>query len=69
MTKVNAAGSALVYSTFVGVAGTTGLGYSIAVDSAGNAYLSGTTLSASFPTVNAPQPQYGGGPTTPSSAS
>src|SRR5207248_6535448 len=40
VTKVNAAGSALVYSTFVGVAGTTGLGYSIAVDSAGNAYLS-----------------------------
>jgi hypothetical protein len=59
VTRVNAAGSALVYSTFVGVAGTTGLGYSIAVDGAGSAYVSGTTLSASFPTVNAPQPQYG----------
>jgi N-acetylneuraminic acid mutarotase len=61
VTKLNAAGSALVYSTFVGVAGTTGLGYSIAVDGAGSAYVSGTTLSAGFPTVNAPQPQYGGG--------
>jgi len=54
VTKINADGSALVYSTYLG-------GYSydygsgIAVDAAGNAYVSGTTCSTDFPTVNAIQ--------------
>ena len=40
MTKLNPAGAALVYSTFLGGTGTdTGLG--IAVDGAGSAYVTG----------------------------
>jgi hypothetical protein len=52
--KVNAVGSALVYSTYLG--GSTvnyGYGFGIAVDSSGNAYVTGLTQSTDFPTVNA----------------
>jgi hypothetical protein len=57
--KINPAGSALVYSTYLG--GSDGdYGYSIAVDSAGNAYITGQTQSRNFPTANALQPDYGG---------
>lgn len=60
VTKINAAGSALVYSTYLG--GTRDEdGRSIAVDSAGNAYVTGSTDSTNFPTVNAFQSTYGGG--------
>jgi hypothetical protein len=55
VSKFNAAGSALVYSTYWGE----GLG--IAVDTAGNAYVTGITSSANFPIVNAIQPVLGGG--------
>ncbi len=49
--KLNAAGSALLYSTFLG--GSSGdRGYGIAADSSGNAYVTGTTTSTNFPTVN-----------------
>lgn len=55
VTKLNATGSALVYSTFLG--GTSlydpysaNRGYAIAVDSSGNAYVTGVTESTSFPT-------------------
>jgi len=59
VTKINAAGSALVYSTYLG--GSSGDdGFGIAVDSAGNAYITGQTASTNFPTVNAIQPTYGG---------
>ena len=51
MTKVNAAGTALVYSSYVGSSGSD-LGFGIAVDSSGNAYLTGLTLSSDFPRVN-----------------
>ncbi len=48
VTKINAAGTALAYSTFYGGAGED-RAYSIDVDSAGNAYVTGaTTSSASF---------------------
>jgi hypothetical protein len=58
--KLNATGSALVYSTYLGGSGSDwGLG--IAVDSSGNAYVTGYTESANFPTVNPLQPAYGGG--------
>ncbi len=60
--KLDAAGRSLVYSTFLGGAGSD-LGVGIAVDAAGNAYLTGFTGSSSFPGVGAGsiQPFYGGG--------
>jgi hypothetical protein len=59
VTKFNASGTALVYSTYMG--GSVGdTGYSIAVDSAGNAYVTGSTASPDFPTVNAVQPTLAG---------
>src|SRR6202042_2591931 len=52
LTKVNAAGSALVYSTYL--AATTG--YGIAVDASGNPYVAGTNTNSQFPLMNAIQP-------------
>ena len=59
VTKVNAAGSALVYSTYLGGSGTDGAN-GIAVDSAGNAYVTGDTFSTNFPTANALQSELDG---------
>jgi hypothetical protein len=51
VTRLNPAGTALVYSTLIGgSAGDTG--YGIAVDNSGSAYITGRTTSANFPTVN-----------------
>jgi len=50
VTKLNSSGSALVYSTFLGGSGNEE-GNSIAIDSAGNAYVSGKTESSNFPTT------------------
>src|SRR6185369_8910184 len=55
ITKLNASGSALVYSTFLGADGFD-VGRAIAVDASGNAYVTGSTNSQSFPVVNAFQP-------------
>src|SRR5262249_8511532 len=63
VTKLNDTGSALVYSTYIGGAGQDS-GNSIAVDSAGNAYVTGDTSSANFPTQNAFQSKAGGDATT-----
>jgi uncharacterized protein (TIGR03437 family) len=52
--KINPAGSALVYSTYLGGSVVDHL-YAIAVDSSGNAYVTGSTNSKDFPTVNALQ--------------
>ena len=62
VTKINAAGTAIVYSTFLGGSGGD-VGFGIAVDGAGNAYVTGTAGSASFPGVSGSsiQPTYGGG--------
>src|SRR5713101_5215748 len=49
--KLNAAGSALVYSTYVGGSGEDS-GNGIAVDSAGNTYVTGLTRSTNFPTAS-----------------
>jgi Big-like domain-containing protein/beta-propeller repeat-containing protein len=51
VTKINADGSALVYSTYLG-GSSDEVGQSIAVDSAGSAYVTGYTGSPDFPTVN-----------------
>jgi hypothetical protein len=59
VTKLNAAGNALVYSTFLGTSSSGALGNGIAVDSNGNAYVTGLTGDG-FPTANASQPQIGG---------
>ncbi len=63
VTKFNPAGSALVYSTYVGGSGG-GFegqgGTGIAVDRGGKAYVIGYTSSAHFPTVNPLQPNLGG---------
>jgi uncharacterized repeat protein (TIGR01451 family) len=58
VTKLNAAGTALVYSTYLGGSGTD-LAQDIAVDGAGNAYVIGTTDSSNFPTANALQASKG----------
>ncbi len=50
VTKINPAGSALVYSTYLGGSGNDA-GSGIAVDSSGNAYVTGGTGSSNFPTT------------------
>lgn len=59
ITKVNAAGNSLVYSTYVGGAGVTE-GRAIAVDAAGHVYVCGATDAVDFPTRNAYQPALSG---------
>ncbi len=62
VTKMNAAGTAPVYSTYLGGSGQD-QGTGIAVDANGNAYLVGTTSSTNFPVLeNAPQTTFAGGP-------
>jgi hypothetical protein len=61
VTKLNATGTALVYSTFLGGSGKD-YGSAIAVDTAGNAFVTGTTNSSDFPTtITAFQTSFGGG--------
>jgi hypothetical protein len=61
VTKLNASGTALVYSTYLG-GNNTDVGNGIAVDGSGNAYITGYTLSTNFPTTaGAFQTSYGGG--------
>jgi hypothetical protein len=52
VTKLNASGTGLVYSTYLGGSGYD-VGLSIAVDGSGTAYLTGYTSSTDFPTRNA----------------
>jgi hypothetical protein len=61
--EINAAGSALVYSTYLGGSGVDA-GAAIAVDAAGEAYVTGSTASSNFPTQNAAQTALGGGSAT-----
>ncbi|MEK6283140.1 MAG: SBBP repeat-containing protein [Acidobacteriota bacterium] len=60
VTKLNSAGSAVVYSTYIGGNGDDE-GFGIAVNSGGEVYLTGYTRSANFPLLNALQPFPGGG--------
>ena len=59
MLKLNAAGSSLLYSTFLG-GDETDYCTGIAVDAFGNAYVSGVTYSTNFPTANPLQPSKAG---------
>ena len=57
VSQVNPTGSALTYSTYVGP----GTGYAIALNSSGNAYLTGSAASSSYPTTGgAYQSAFGG---------
>jgi YVTN family beta-propeller protein len=60
--KLNPGGTTLVYSTYLGGSGTDE-GAGIAVDSSGNAYVTGGTTSTNFPGVSSSSVQsvYGGG--------
>ena len=60
VTKLSPDGSGLVYSSYLGGDGDE-FGSDIAVDIAGSAYLVGETRSSDFPTVDAFQPEFGGG--------
>jgi uncharacterized repeat protein (TIGR01451 family) len=64
VTRLNATGSALLFSTYLGgSAGSTGYvesGQGIAVDSSGNAYITGVTPSANFPLLNPVQSSLNG---------
>jgi Beta-propeller repeat len=59
--KLNATGTALVYSTYLGGSGADGA-VGIALDSSGNAYVTGITFSTDFPgaSLSAIQPTNGG---------
>jgi hypothetical protein len=61
ITKFNPAGTALVYSTYLG-GGNHDRAFGLAIDAEGNAYVAGKTFSNNFPTTaNAYQPSYAGG--------
>jgi hypothetical protein len=57
--RLSTAGNALLYSTYLGSSGRDS-GYGIASDGASNAFVTGTTDSANFPTVSARQSTKGG---------
>jgi hypothetical protein len=58
--KLNAAGTALVYATYLG-GSRTDYGFSLAVDAAGSAYVTGLTDSLDFPMAGSPlQGTFGG---------
>ena len=58
--KFNPAGSALLYSTYLG-GDADDVAYGIAVDAFGSAYVAGITQSSNFPTANPMQSSYEGG--------
>lgn len=60
VTKVNATGSALIYSTYLGGNGNDAI-YGIAVDPFQNVYLTGETASTDFPMVSSLQETHAGG--------
>jgi RHS repeat-associated protein len=61
LTKLNATGTALGYSTYIGGSGTD-QAYGVAVDRSGNAYVGGSTTSSNLPTTaGAAQTTSGGG--------
>src|SRR6267142_4609696 len=61
ITKIDAGGTTLLYSTYLGGSGDD-TGTAIAVDDNGSAYVTGNTTSNNFPVLNAFQPTTNGGP-------
>jgi beta-propeller repeat-containing protein len=59
VTKINAAGDAFEFSTFIGGSGLD-LASGIALDASDHVYLTGNTTSLDFPLLNAVQDHYGG---------
>jgi RHS repeat-associated protein len=60
--EINPAGTAFVYSTFLGGTGTvTNVGTGIGIDSTGDAYVAGYTTATNFPTASAYQGSNNGG--------
>ncbi|MCX8159850.1 MAG: fibronectin type III domain-containing protein [Candidatus Saccharicenans sp.] len=59
ITRINAAGTALVYSGYLG-GSSTDLANSVAVDSSGRAYVCGTTESTDFPAKTGPDTSHNG---------
>lgn len=55
LTKINAAGPAISYSTYLGGGGND-TGYAVAIDTSNRPHVVGTTTSTNFPMVNAKQP-------------
>jgi len=60
ISKINPAGTALVYSTCLGGSSVEDI-FAIAIDASGNAYVTGSTWSTDFTVVNPLQGVYGGG--------
>lgn len=60
VSKISADGKTLLYSTFLG-GSFDDYAHGVAVDSAGNAYITGNTLSPDFPIVRGAITRYGGG--------
>ena len=60
ISKLEADGTGLVYSTFLGGGSGSGAQF-VAIDSSGNAYVGGTVFGQDFPTKNAIQTTYAGG--------
>ena len=60
VTELNPAGSAILFSTYVGGSGNDRAS-AVRLDAAGDIYVAGSTTSANFPTHNALQPTFGGG--------
>ena len=52
VSKLNISGNSLIYSTYLGGSGDFDIGNAIAIDSSGNAYITGRTNSTNFPTLN-----------------
>jgi hypothetical protein len=66
VSKIYVEAPTYIYSTYLGGSGAEDLGVdgeggAVAVDAAGDAYITGATSSRDFPLVNPEQPQYGGG--------
>lgn len=59
--KINPGGNGLIYSTYLGGSGSLENGYDLAINSAGEAYVTGTTNSSNFPTLNPLQGNLAGG--------